>query len=630
MTVPRLRLVHIAIAAGFAIFFLAGWQGVTGPGRSGGVDAAEYLLNAQYLDAHGGLPPHYISYEYSAPPLFELAAVGVEHTVRWLPSAAIETGSNAATRLAWLLLVCGSVALMTSARAGVRVAGLAGLGLGLLWGLDEAISLGKTEAWSAGQLLSLTFAAGLVVVSGLIARELWPGHPGRALATAAFVAAYPVVLRIGMLFHPETAMAFLSALAVWLLLRAEKRGWPLRHGVAIGVLCGLDIWTRQSAVVVCAVVLVAAVLAGRRRAVRFLAATAVALALVGGPWLGYAAYEWGNPLQGNLNRPGDMIAGGEPASFYVNFPIRSLVVHPYRPRFANELLPMLHADLWSDWYGTLYLGTTPRTRVDRVSASSQSVLGLVADALALGGLAGIGVPAFLRLARRRPGRPSDFAFGTLALLAVAGFLSLVAQIARYPQIGGVEVKASYLLFAAPAFALFSVAAWLALVRRRAALGIALAGVAVLYVASYATSLASAFSHTFNQQPQLVEPSGYYDLLTSIQQLTPSPTAGNEADFAIFVQNTGTATAGDVMLTIRLFPGMTLVGPPFHERGPGCTGSGPIVCDLDFLPAGESTPVRFGVKLAQYPRQGLNATASAYGLDRNPANNVAAITFPVGQ
>jgi hypothetical protein len=629
-TVPKLGLVHVGVAAALAIFLLAGWQGITGPGRSGGVDAGEYLLNAQYLDAHGRLPPHYISYEYSAPPLFELAAIGAEHAVGALPSIAIETGSNVATRLLWLLLVCGSVALMTSSRPRVRVAGLGGLGLAVLWGLDEAVSLGKTEAWSEGQLLSLAFAAGLVVVSGLIARELWPGRSGRALATAAFVAAYPVVLRLGILFHPETAMAFLSALAVLLLLRAGKRGWPLRYGIAIGVLCGLDIWTRQSAVVVCGCLLLGAALAGRRRALRFLAAAAVALALVGGPWLGYAAYEWGNPLQGNLHRPGDMIAGGEPGSFYVSFPLGSLVTHPYRPRFTNELLPMLHADLWSDWYGTLFLGTTPRNAVDRATASSQSVLGLVADALALGGLAAFGFPAFLRLTRRRTHTSADLALGTMALLTVAGFLSLVAQIARYPQLGGVEIKASYLLFAAPAFAVFSVATWLALARRRAVFATALAGVAVLYVASYGTSLASAFTHTFDQRLQLVEPTGYYDLATSIQPLTPRPSIGNEANFAIFVQNNGTGTALDVVLTIRLFPGMKLVGPPFHERGSGCVGSGPIVCNLDFLPAGDSTPVRFGVILAQYPRQGLNATASAYGLDGNPANNFAGITFPVGQ
>ena len=67
----------------------------------------------------------------------------------------------------------------------------------------------------------------------------------------------------------------------------------------------------------------------------------------------------------------------------------------------------------------------------------------------------------------------------------------MAQIVRYPQLGGKEIKASYLLFAAPGFAIFSVASWLALARRRAWVGPTLTAVAALYVVSYGTHLASA-------------------------------------------------------------------------------------------------------------------------------------------
>ena len=96
------------------------------------------------------------------------------------------------TRLVWLLLVVGSAACLTRTARRARRAGFAGLALALLWGLDEAVALGKTEAWSSGQLVAFAAAAGLVAASALIAREVWPGHPGRAVATAAFVAAYPV------------------------------------------------------------------------------------------------------------------------------------------------------------------------------------------------------------------------------------------------------------------------------------------------------------------------------------------------------------------------------------------------------------------------------------------------------
>ena len=171
-------LILVVALAGFA---LLGWQGASTVGRSGPLDAAAYLLDAQYLDAHGRLVPAYIGYEYSSPPLFEALAVGLERVVRAAPAWPLELSSNVATRLLWLLLVAVSAGCLISARAGVRLLGAAGLVLGTLWGLDEAVALAKSQTWSAGQLLALVAAVGLVAVSALIARELWPGpslpHP---------------------------------------------------------------------------------------------------------------------------------------------------------------------------------------------------------------------------------------------------------------------------------------------------------------------------------------------------------------------------------------------------------------------------------------------------------------------
>ena len=216
------------------------------------------------------------------------------------------------------------------------------------------MALGRSQTWSAGQMLSLAAAMGLVVVSALIAREIWPGHPRRMLGTAAFVLAYPVVLRLGVLFHPETTVALLSAIAILLLLRAGARGWPLGLGIATGRrLRPRPAHPPER---------------DRRRHLRSPPAPSWRAAdrppasrsassprprSSPGRGSGTPARRWGNPFQGNLERPGDMVPGGEPLSFYVSFPIGSLVTHPYRDHLANQLLPQLHADLWSDWYGAL-------------------------------------------------------------------------------------------------------------------------------------------------------------------------------------------------------------------------------------------------------------------------------------
>jgi hypothetical protein len=38
----------------------------------------------------------------------------------------------------------------------------------------------------------------------------------------------------------------------------------------------------------------------------------------------------------------------------------------------------------------------------------------------------------------------------------------------------------------------------------------------------------------------------------------------------------------MLLVLQLSPGMRLLGPPFHERGSGCTGRQTVVCERDFL------------------------------------------------
>src|SRR6185437_14521839 len=141
------------------------------------------------------------------PPLYHVAAIGAEHLVRWAPSARVELPWNPATRALWLALAVAGVLLLANRRS----LGIAVLALAALWALDEGLSLGRSQAWSAGQLISLACGAGLIAVTGAIAREVWPANRGRWIAAGAFAAAYPVVYRMSILFHPEMLFALLFA-----------------------------------------------------------------------------------------------------------------------------------------------------------------------------------------------------------------------------------------------------------------------------------------------------------------------------------------------------------------------------------------------------------------------------------
>ncbi len=607
---------------GFCCFALLGWQGVSTVGQDGAVDAGEHLAYAQYLYAHGSLPSKAQNYEYATPILFQAAAVGVQYLLRWAPSQPVELSPNPANRALWLLLIAAGAAAMTAGRPRVRIAGAAGLALGAIWGLDEAVSLAKSEPWTGGQLIALATGAGLILVAGLIGREIWPGQPRRALAVGAFVAAYPVVYRMSILFHPEMPFAFLCALAVLIFLRAARLGWPGRLGWALGAACGAAALTRQPGVVVIACLIAAALVVGGRRTTGFLVRTVVVVALVAGPWWLYAYRTWHNPLQSNLEPRASLMLKEQPLSFFVSFPLRSLVLHPYRPDFGNELLPKLHAELWSDWFGAIHPFLLNPSRLDRVTASSQSVLGFFGDALAIGGLAALAVPAGLRVVRRASRSPADVGLGLLAAVAIAAGTAFVVMLIRFPQQFGDPIKSSYLLFTAPAWATFSVAAWIEARRRWRRIGALLIGVAALYAISYSADLGAALvQHSpRSSSAAFKSASGVVDLSTSFQVTSPLPDVGGAVDFLVGVDNNGNQTGTNVVLTVKLPAAMHLTGRPYYVRGTGCTTSSTIVCHLDFLAGRSSTFIRFEVQDVQGGPQILTASVSSDETDANPADN----------
>jgi 4-amino-4-deoxy-L-arabinose transferase-like glycosyltransferase len=425
---------------------------------------------------------------------------------------------------------------------------------------------------------------------------------------------------MSVLFHPEMPFALLCALALLVFLRASRREWPNALGWLLGALLGAAALTRQPAVVLIGCMAAAGIYLGRRGAAAFLVRAAILVALVAGPWWGYAAVRFGNPLQSNLAPRASLMMGSQPPSFYVSFPLRTLVVHPYRPDFSNSLFPKLHAELWSDWFGVVH--SQPPTRLERVTMSTQSVLGLVADALAIGGLFALAVPAAIRVFRRSRA-PADTGLGLLAVVALGAFAAFVIELVRFPQHYGDPIKSSYLLFTTPCWAIFSVAAWCAL-RRRKRIGAALVAVAALYVVSYATDLEAALSQPTSQR-LIGGLGGFVDLSTTIQQTSPNPGVGGPVNFLVGVNNTGDQTAGDVMLTVELPPSMHLLGAPFYERGSGCTGTSTIVCNLDFLAAKSSTLIRFGVDVDAPGPQTLTATASSAQPDGNPDDNASSYT-----
>jgi hypothetical protein len=71
--------------------------------------------------------------------------------------------------------------------------------------------------------------------------------------------------------------------------------------------------------------------------------------------------------------------------------------------------------------------------------------------------------------------------------------------------------------------------------------------------------------------------------------------GATTEITAVVANAGGAGALASHLVISLPPTVSLVGPPYYERGSGCTGATTIDCFLDYVPNGGSTKVVFDVR-----------------------------------
>ena len=490
-----MKLVWVVVVAITAAYAVVAWSCIEQWKDSGGDDAFAYRDYVERLYRTHELPPRAENYEFSLPP--GAPALGV--AVTWAfapiladrPSPPLQGLPRLLRRLLWLALVVGGGALLVGSRRWQPrwLLGVAAWFAAAGWAWTYLNAAVNNERWLPLVLVSYTAAVALVPATAMLAREVWPERRLAPALGAAAAALMPIVLMSTLYFHPDPPFALLAVLATVIVVRALRTGLTVSAGIAAGALLGAAALTRQSAPIVALSLAVAAALIARARAARFLVAGTCALLATAGPWWVIQTVRFGNPLESNLVRPGQML-DHEPASFFVSLPTQ-LVTHPYSPSFQNELLPRFHAYLWSDWGGQYHhWGETKRFATQL--ASVQSVLGLGGDALVLGGLVLLGIPALVRVAKRRTTDATDAALATLAALFVVSWAAFVAELVRFPQRGGDPIKGHYLLFLAPVSAVFAIAAGYTLARRggwRRAVLFAWVGA---YAISWALTVATAF------------------------------------------------------------------------------------------------------------------------------------------
>jgi 4-amino-4-deoxy-L-arabinose transferase-like glycosyltransferase len=283
-----------------------------------------------------------------------------------------------------------------------------------------------------------------------------------ALALAVLT---PVLVRAGALFHPEPLAALLTTAALYVVVRALARrqlGW--RAGLLAGLLLGLANLTRTWALAALAGVLAALALEWLwrrdRDALRTLAGAAAAAGVLVVPWLAVKAATHGSPLAYSRPVAEQWRQHGRPWSFWVDLSPGDVVRRPYQPWFRNVLVPTVYADWWGDYWRSWRVPPSLHDEPDTLPAAQarplrlQSLAGLGASVAVVAGLAALAARAW---------RNRDAAAATLVLSVALLAVSFVAFLVRYPKQDGDNIKALYVLNAAPVLAVAGAVAlsWLA-------------------------------------------------------------------------------------------------------------------------------------------------------------------------
>lgn len=348
---------------------------------------------------------------------------------------------------------------------------------GVTYRAGEVVGLG--DPGIPVQLFSALCVLGIVLLTGVAARELDPDR--RALVPLAILTAAltPVLVRAGVLFHPEPLAAFLTMAGLVVFIRAVSHGAPtLVTGAGVGALLGLANLTRTWALAALAAVVCGALVVAIRDRTRDARSFALAILVVStlfvAPWLVVKASTYGSPFAYSQPDASQWRQHGRPASFWLGLDIHDVVSAPYQPSYRNQLIPTVFTDWFGDYWRSYDVPSRLKDEPDvlppRWSAPlvRQSWVGFVVGVFVVFGAVGLVGRAW----RRR-----DVALGTFLLSGALLGLVFVAFLLRYPKQDGDNIKALYLLNAAPVVAL--ACAWgLAAVAGRGRIGLVVAGLAL--------------------------------------------------------------------------------------------------------------------------------------------------------
>jgi hypothetical protein len=343
------------------------------------------------------------------------------------------------------------------------------------------------DAARAGQWANLGLSIGVTLLL-LMAAAAVSDSTALRLAALALLGSLPVYYRTFAFIRGEPYLVFFAMLTIYLIARVQRQdGWDYSGAAMLGIALGLVMLSRQSGVsLILAVGLFAAwrwfQSPGLRGRVSAWLGLTLAIALAVGGWFYFHLWhQAGTPLAFNTARAPAFSLRNQPLSFYSGLGSGNLFVHPFRPSFEGQFLPVFYSDVWGDYWGYFSVyGRDLRTQtyLSGLGLFRSWHIGLDQGWLAtnfdtmprylgrvnrvalyptLLALAGAGYGFLLALGRARDSsnspRTRAFVIFLLSALMLTALGYVFALILHPSPLRGDTIKATYLLHVAPCLAL---------------------------------------------------------------------------------------------------------------------------------------------------------------------------------
>ena len=223
--------------------------------------------------------------------------------------------------------------------------------------LSTLLSLNLEFVLKLAQIINVLLALGSALALVRISDRITSGDPKARNLSLAFLLTLPVFYKSHAFVRAEPYLLFFILLYIeQLVMLAKERVKPLVFSIYSGVLFGVVLLARQWGILILPGVFLYAllliVIQKERRKILFLSfAFSGVIAFIVSGWFYLSLFHrFGSVTAFNRNPSERFSLKNKPASFYIGIGENELFSYPVRDSFDNQVIPILYAETWGDYW----------------------------------------------------------------------------------------------------------------------------------------------------------------------------------------------------------------------------------------------------------------------------------------